>query len=568
MLKSKLEPGGTRQQTEHKAFGPDLAWQGQAVTAPGEAPGARHATKVPPISGLNRSTTSISHGASLDVGMSAGWKDANSSHVDSHGPSRPMREGSPAGTGSRSQTGSGGSSQPKALKSSMKPGMSRIVRATGRPAEVESLPGRQPRSGSGSSPAQGQRQQSPDRMPPRLSNLGAGSGNLAAASLPSLSRRQAPALMTGLEAAANAAVAAVAATVYNGSHRTSSPAGAVPTAARPGRRMQPNSLNAMLGARVTSPGPDRAGGSAPNLGPSSQFPGAAAAAGNPPRLGSLGSFLGNAVGSASMKGAPGSLPFPFAMQQQGRGGSPTPGSGPGMRRSSPGARGRSPGFAKPRSPKRPGQHQQQTSSRISLSSRSGGRQADPTGVFEILTTAPGVIGEVRLSPELWCMDLWKLLDGCCPQQRVWTFGNAASTRAAVVEAGGLGAGAALGGLEGGGGGGGGAGMGGDADLVYTSPLPLALLNGVVFRFAAAGAHHGAAVSADGHLYVWGSDSRGQLGRGCLSAQHIASHQLPHEVLLPVEASLDDLQGHLPASLLQGIIASGAPKQPVDLLTDG
>jgi hypothetical protein len=60
-------------------------------------------------------------------------------------------------------------------------------------------------------------------------------------------------------------------------------------------------------------------------------------------------------------------------------------------------------------------------------------------------------------------------------------------------------------------------------------------------FSPPGAHHGAGVSADGALFVWGSDSRGQLGRGWSSAQHVAAHPLPHEVALPVEASLEDLQ---------------------------
>ena len=56
-----------------------------------------------------------------------------------------------------------------------------------------------------------------------------------------------------------------------------------------------------------------------------------------------------------------------------------------------------------------------------------------------------------------------------------------------------------------------------------------------------GSHHAAGVSSDGRLYVWGSDSRGQLGRGWAAAQHVACHPLPHEVALPMEASLEDLE---------------------------
>ncbi|GIL45777.1 hypothetical protein Vafri_2922, partial [Volvox africanus] len=311
---------------------------------------------------------------------------------------------------------------------------------------------------------------------------------------------------------------------------------------------------------------DRVAGSAP------AFTGGGRQAQNSPSPSRLAlPFLGG-VSSNSMRSSRGGLPFLplFMMPAGGIGshpGSPLRGAHPFL---GPGGKnGRSPGRGRPRRPKRVA-GQQQGSQRLNLSSKTGRRIPDPTGVFEVITTAPGVIGEVHFSQEVWCMDLWKVLEGGCNQQRIWTFGNPAISNAAAAAAQIMAASgvvqttAAPGGASGAGGGaagdGGGVGASAGAADGYTSAQPLALLNGVVFRAIAAGSHHAAAISSEGFLYLWGSDSRGQLGRGWPSTQHIAGHTLPREVQPPIEASLEDLQGALPVSLVQGIIASSTPRQ--------
>ncbi|PNG99703.1 hypothetical protein TSOC_014513, partial [Tetrabaena socialis] len=524
-------------------------------------------------------------------------------------PARRTPPTSPSGGSGAAQRGPGTpNTPPGGLKSSLKSGLPRTIRSTGRPADLEPLAHREPQAAAVLLQA---RPTSPDLMSPRQQQVrlssgdGGGGGDAApnaGASAPAppplslLHRLLPPPMSAGLGSpSAPSPAGRAGAGQFAGAGLfppSPSAAGAALSFARPSSRSSPNQrmrpsglqpLHPLFGA-AGSPSPSRGGGSAQGGSPGAML---LPVPGLSPRMSPgmpqtrRADAMGAGVGLGAGAGEQGTRKdSPAANTRAGnparsagrRAGSPSkPGSrggmgggagmgGGGSRQGSPSK----PGGSRPGSNQRGGSAAQRAAAAGSSSSKRN--MPDPVAIMEVLSGGPGVIGEIRLSPELWCMDLWRLLEGGCPQQRAWTFGSAAVTLAPSAAA------AAAAELLAGGGrarsaGPGGPPPGSEVGLTYTSPQPLALLNGVVFRHVSAGSHHAAAVAEDGQLYVWGSDSRGQLGRAWPSAQHIACHPLPHEVQLPVEASLDDMQSRLPASLLQGIAASALPKPPNALLAE-
>ncbi|KAG2448846.1 hypothetical protein HYH02_006197 [Chlamydomonas schloesseri] len=496
-----------------------------------------------------------------------------------------------SGFGARaSGTPSGSSSGAPPLKSSLKAGLPRTVRATGRPVELAPLSeagsgvsgagaGHEPALGLGSDG----RHASPDPMRPRP-----GSGGAAA--LPAL-----PRTLSSVAAGSSTVAGAVMSVTVSAdgvgplSHLPpASPAAALTTGG--GSRHPASPPSQRFRASLTplrdppqppadghphSPGADFSGrspGSASQLLPGSpnrrMQPGLGGSM--PPARGSRGGSRGGASPLRASLASAGGL----GLSPAGRNSATSPNRmprgnlSPGAAGSAPvspggGRAGSSAGARSPGGHQRPGSKQQAGSAgagagaKAPVPTRSRRHMPDPMGLLDVLTTAPGVIGEVQISPELWCMDVWKVLDGGCPQQRAWTFGSAAVTNAAAALAAltsvdsESGTAARVAGASGG--------------ETYTSPQPLAVLSGVVFKHVTAGSHHAAAVSEDGRLYLWGSDSRGQLGRGWAAAQHVACHPLPHEVALPMEASLEDMEGRLPDSLVQGIAASTEPKPSTEAM---
>ncbi|KAG2501222.1 hypothetical protein HYH03_001033 [Edaphochlamys debaryana] len=675
MLQSKLSDG-----SRGKASAPGLTGAGNAASeaAPNasEALGAAARGPLKSGTGAGPSSSVPSHNAAghaardgtrrlPSVGAKPPGPPAFGSGTARHGqpaPSGPASRRTPPRTPPGAGTGPPGSplgantggtprssapgTPPGGLKSSLKQGLPRTVRATGRPADIEPLAshglpsrptidGTLPGSAGNSNSAGGlfagatpPRSLSPDPMATRPGRPSSATAPTASAStsgalpgvttsLPALGKASSltrAGAGAGAGAVPGAAAAMGSAAVGSAAWASglaavigpppSSP-GAMPTLARSASRSSPDrrgpggrpgSQLLMLGSESGMLGPAGPGvGPGLGLGRTSGLtpPGAGAGTGSgqelpssPPRN-SRGQL--QPAGSGPVRTSAGSFGGMFGMPPgspsgAGRGGrgsglSPGPGgpgTGLGSNPTSPsrglrspgkvpaGPPGSAPGAVRDgRTSASPGAGVPRPGSKQATPTRAGKRQPiDTAGLFEVVTSAPGVIGEVRLSPELWCMDVWRVLEGGCPQQRAWTFGAAAVTNAAAVAAAmsmpggeaGLSKGAVPGlGMnpeEGGG-------------MTYTSPQPLALLNGIVFKSVAAGSHHGAAVSEEGQLYVWGSDSRGQLGRGWQSVQHVACHPLPHEVSLPVEASLEDLQGQLPSSLLQGIMESSAPAKTTE-----
>ncbi|GLI64015.1 hypothetical protein VaNZ11_007176, partial [Volvox africanus] len=642
MLQNKIDPWkGHRAESTHSR---DSGSKGQVAGSSGSAHAPRHARSAQaPADGPGPASISPNVSVSVEEERSGARNEGNNGgkvlpHVDV--PGRQTRRSpsasqtpTPAATSSRAPPRTGGvaSVSPAAsLKPSLKAGISRTVRATGRPADIEALAVHSGGVANRASHAASapQRSPSPDLMPraakasitapispvsslpvlPKLS-MSSVTGTDAAMAATSITGASAPTRgasgsgsrsgsrggsrgsvgrvgggsRTSASAIATVTVTATGTTTGGGANASRPSAAATTTSGgpeAPGQRpavlntlqaLREEAAGLLSAAGALAPGAgagagDRVAGSAP------AFSGGGRQAPNSPSPSRLAlPFLGG-VGSNSMRASRGGLPFLPLFMMPASGTSSNPASP--LRGAHPflghgGKNGRSPGRGRPRRPKRVA-GQQQGSARLNLSSKTGRRIPDPTGSFEVITTAPGVIGEVQFSQEVWCMDLWKVLEGGCNQQRIWTFGtpaisNAAAAAAQIMAASGVmqttaapgGANGAAGGASGDGGGLGASAAAADG---YTSAQPLALLNGVVFRAVAAGSHHAAAISSEGFLYLWGSDSRGQLGRGWPSTQHIAGHTLPREVQPPIEASLEDLQGALPVSLVQGIIASSTPRQ--------
>jgi hypothetical protein len=120
-----------------------------------------------------------------------------------------------------------------------------------------------------------------------------------------------------------------------------------------------------------------------------------------------------------------------------------------------------------------------------------------------------------------CLRVWEVLSGSVQQRRVWTFGReAAAPDDAGVNFTANAAAAAPAGAA-----------------AVSSSEPLSIRSGIVFTSCAAGRAHGAAADATGHVFTWGSNSRGQCGVQ-QGAQPIAIHALPS----PPAAAADGAAG--------------------------
>lgn len=457
-------------------------------------------------------------GLTPDSVSSSAWSSALPKNAAMNTPGQGARA---SGSGARTAgTPSSSSSGGPPLKSSLKAGLPRTVRATGRPVELEPVgvsggTGSGSGSGVGHAPVLGTpgaaadgRHASPDPMRPLAPRPGSGS----APALPALPRTP-----SSVAAAASAAEGAFMAVTVSAeglgpiSHLPpASPAGSALTlpsasshnpASPPSQRfrasLQPlrDPPQPPADSHPHSPGSDypaRSPGSASQLLPGSPnrrmqsglggsmppMPGSRGGSrgGASPLRASLASGGGLGLSPAGRNSATSPNRMPRGNLSPGAAGGPPVSPGNGRAGSSAGAR--SPGGRQ-----RPGSKQQAggagagSGAKAPVPSSSRRHMPDPMGLLEVLTSAPGVIGEVHLSPELWCMDVWRVLEGGCPQQRAWTFGSAAVTNAAAALA-------AMTAEDGEGGAA--ARSAGASGETYTSPQPLAVLSGVVFRHVAAG----------------------------------------------------------------------------------
>ncbi len=381
-------------------------------------------------------------------------------------------------------TGAAKSGAGTGLKPSLKAGLPRTNRTTGRPVTLASSQGD---TADGSGPAGGDAasggstprggSSSPDRMPRRLRPVAPAAGGAdsprgavaaagaAASVLPSVQRATSSAVLAaigslpiahdlqhsshapgppGLGSSLSKAALRLSQSQRQRTIRLSSikhPAGASTGdsgAPAPDASSSPGSLRSPRNIRTsaaTLPGSSPLRSSATAIPTDPQLPHQSQSQqpqqpGSPERGAATVTPPGGMRGNSSQTaGRPGSV--------QQRGQSPLSGSAAGSKPGSPSRR--SPGAAPGSRGGRGGANLQRGASTASSYSRFAGAtyikyNADPAGLFELLAAGPGSIGRVEFSKELWCMDTWKVLEGSCKQQRAWTFGIATIPPLAVAAA--------------------------------------------------------------------------------------------------------------------------------------